>query len=123
MRSSPVGRRLTEAWDFRASGLPIATDMARIVGGHRTPVLAHAPLDRFRRSRRSSDISPMPKSNLALAAGREPVGSLALYRPWGSRRPRYTSRPTRQNLTIAGEQMACYQASLMVDERNFRAAP
>jgi hypothetical protein len=56
-----------------------------------------------------------------MAAGREPVGSLALY-GLGKTAMAIHGSVDAPNPTIAGEQMACYQAALMVDGRNFRAA-
>ncbi|HEX4144329.1 MAG TPA: hypothetical protein VHY91_12545 [Pirellulales bacterium] len=121
-RSLVAGRTaLAEAWDFRAEGLPMATDLARIVAAHRTTVLAQTPLDSFSPVSAQQRYFSYAQEQLALAAGREPIGSLALY---GLGKTAATIRGSADapNLTIAGEQMAYYQAALMVDGRNFRAA-
>ena len=121
-RSLVAGRTaLVEAWDFRASGLPMATDMARIVAAHRTPVLAQVPLESLSPVSAQQRYFTYAQEQLALAAGREPVGSLALY-GLGKTAAAVHGPADAPNLTIAGEQMACYQAALMVDDRNFRAA-
>jgi hypothetical protein len=120
-RALVAGRTtLIEAWDFRASGLPMATDMARIVAAHRTPVLAQTPLDSLSPVSAQQRYFTYAQEQLALAAGREPVGSLALY-GLGKTAAAVHGPADAPNLTIAGEQMACYQAALMVDDRNFRA--
>ncbi len=121
-RSLVAGRAaLVEAWDFRASGMPIATDMARIVAAHRTQVLAQVALESLSPVSAQQQYFTYAQEQLALAAGRQPVGSLALY-GLGKTAAAARDPADASNLTIAGEQMACYQAALMVDDRNFRAA-
>ncbi len=70
---------LVEAWAFRASGLPIATDMARIVAAHRTTVLAQASLESLSPVSAQQQYFTYAQEQLAMAAGHEPVGSMALY--------------------------------------------
>jgi hypothetical protein len=121
-RSLVAGRTaLVEAWDFRLNGLPMATDMARIVAAHRTAVLAQVPLESLSPVSAQQRYFSYAQEQLALAAGREPVGSLALY-GLGKSAAAVRGPSDAPSMTIAGEQMAYYQAALMVDGRNFRAA-
>ncbi|HTU24409.1 MAG TPA: hypothetical protein VMF30_03355 [Pirellulales bacterium] len=121
-RALVAGRTaLDEAWDFRIGGLPIGTDLGRIIAAHRTQLLVGAPLDTLSPVLAQQRYFSYAQEQMALAAGREPVGSLALY-GLGKSAPQVHHSTDAPNLTIAGEQMACYQAALMVDSRNFRAA-
>jgi tetratricopeptide (TPR) repeat protein len=111
---------LTEAWDFRAEGLPKATDMKRIVAAHRTPVLAQVAIESLSPVAAQQRYFSYAQEQLAVAAGKEPVGSLALY-GLGKSAPALHGQAAAPNLTVAGEQMACYQAAILVDDQNFRA--
>jgi tetratricopeptide (TPR) repeat protein len=110
---------LKEATDFsRQDALGTPVDVARVVRGHRTPILKD-----------ESDVSPLAaaqryynyaQEQLSAAAAKDPAGSMALY-GLGRSVLGLKNQNTR-SLDKAAQAMAFYQAALMSDAKNFRAA-
>lgn len=110
---------LKEARDFsRQDTLATPIDVARVVRGHRTPIL-----------KSGSNVSPLAaaqryynygQEQLSAAAATDPAGSMALY---GLGRSVLGLRnQDARSLDKAAQAMAFYQAALMSDAKNFRAA-
>jgi tetratricopeptide (TPR) repeat protein len=113
---------LEESHDFvqnRSLGKPF--DLARVVGGHKTPILKSATLERLAPMVAAQRYYTYAQEQLAAAAGLEASGSQALF---GLAKTtiaigQSTSAP---GLEIRGQATALYQAAFMADGRNFRAA-
>jgi tetratricopeptide (TPR) repeat protein len=112
---------LKEANDFVRQNAELRNlDVARLVAGHKTTVL------------KDEDVTDMPptvaagyyyeyaKNQLADAVGRETTGSIALY---GLGKIIVAGAgPNSQQLEYTGPAMALFQAALISEPRNFRAA-
>ena len=96
VRSSRAARLWSKLGIFGPVGLPMATDMARIVAAHRTAdARTSCRSIRCLRSRRSSAISAMPKSNLRW----RPAASRSVRWPcmgWERQPPRCAVRSMRR---------------------------
>ena len=120
-RALAAGRTaLTEAWDFHADGVPRNIDLARIVAAHRTRVLADLPLDSLSPITAQQHYFSFAQEQLALATGNDPAASMALF-GLAKTAAVIHGAANAGNMTVAGEQMACYQAALIADNRNFCA--
>lgn len=114
---------LDEADDFaaRASGLTSEVDLSRIVISHQTPVLKNAPLKNMSCSAAMSRYLTFAQEQLAGCSRGIPDGSAALY---GLGRlyavPEAMHGPV--DATRGAKSVALYQAALLVDSRNYRAA-
>ena len=96
-------------------------DVAFLVQSHRTPIL---------KGNRVGGLTPMAaqgryytyaQEQLAAAAGREPVGSIALY-GLGKVTAHMASAGKSKRLEGGGQAMTYFQAALLCDPNNFRAA-
>lgn len=120
--STALGAGLTalkEASEFsRQTSLGTPVDVSRIVAGHRTPILkgteVSSPLIAAQRYYNYA------QEQLAAAAAKDPAGSLALYGL--GRTVLGLSHNQVRSLDSTAQAMALYQAALMADARNFRAA-
>jgi hypothetical protein len=110
---------LNEAGDFsRQDKLATPVDVARVVKGHRTPILKD-----------ESEVSPLAaaqryynyaQEQLSAAAATDPAGSMALYGL--GRSILGMKNQESRSLGNTAQAMAFYQAALMADAKNFRAA-
>jgi hypothetical protein len=112
---------LAEARDFAAHGAAAPVDIVRIVAGHRTPVLKAENLRQYSPVTAQQRYYTYAQEQLALAAGDEPAGSMALY-ALGKSAPQVRRSSASGPFAALGEQVACFQAALMADGKNFRAA-
>jgi hypothetical protein len=113
---------LEESGDFlRRRSAGRQPDIARIVSGHKTPILKRAPLDRLSPTAAAERYATYAQEQLAGAAAGHAAASTALFGlgkiavALGSANP---ARRAESTLHAA----ALYRAALMVDARNFRAA-
>lgn len=110
---------LKEATDFsRQDALGTPIEVARVVRGHRTPIL-----------KAENDVSPLAaaqryynygQEQLSAAASKDPAGSMALYGL--GRSVLGLKNQDSRSLDKTAQAMAFYQAALMSDAKNFRAA-
>ena len=114
---------LDEAEDFvpRGSRLEADLDVPGIVAGHRTTVLKDAsvggvlPMDAVRR------YLTFAQDQLAVAAGGEVAGSMALH-AMGKLHAAVASRQGVDGRLAEPAAVTCYQASLLVCQRNYMAS-
>lgn len=108
---------LEEAEAFRPTGSRVEGDLelAALIAGHSTPVLKEAEAARITASAAARQYRRYAQEQLAMAAGHEPVGSLALY-GLGRLHSTDTSTDTRHRAA------AHFAAAALVDQRNFLAA-
>lgn len=118
-------RAMEEAGDFASSGSSLEgnVNISLIVASHRTPVLKNYGDD-------LKQITPMvatqryfqfAQQRLADACGNQPVASRALF-AWGKVVMAEASKRGNDGPLTETQGMALYQAALMVDARNQRAA-
>ena len=114
---------LDEADDFAAHGASASSDgdVARIVAGHQTPVLKDAPLSGISCTAAMSRYLTFAQEQLAGCTAGIPAGSAALYGLGKIYRvPESMHGPA--DPTHGAKAVALYQAALLVDSRNYRAA-
>ncbi len=112
---------LVEARQFSDGGLAAEVDLGRLVATHRTPVLKHEPLERLSPVVAQQRYYTFAQEQLALAAGGQPSAAPALY-GLGKSAPQVRRGATPGSLAAVGEQVACYQAALLADERDYLSA-
>ncbi|MFV2069734.1 MAG: tetratricopeptide repeat protein, partial [Pirellulales bacterium] len=116
-------RALQESDDFVPRGLDLETelDLAGIVAIHRTPIL---------KDRSASELTSLialrhyytyAQQQLAAAAGREPVGSMAFYGLARVETALGRQEPNRHP-AASPKAITLHQASLLVDQHNYAAA-
>lgn len=112
---------LKEANDFADPNVGFGeSEIARLVAGHKTTVLKDADVTDMPPTIAAQYYYSYAKEQLALAVGRETIGSIALY---GLGKVIIAGAgPNAQQLEYAGPAMALYQAALMAEPHNFRAA-
>ncbi len=110
---------LTEARDFVASS-PADLDVARLVRGHQTPVLKQRNLSDMPPALAAQYYYGFAKEHLAAGVGRETVGSIALY-GLGKIIIAGAGRNAQQ-MEFTGPAITLYQAALICEPQNFRAA-
>ncbi len=110
---------LKEAHDFVAPSRS-EIDVVRLVAGHRTPVLKQANVTDLPPTLAAQYYYGYAKEHLAAGVGRETVGSIALY---GLAKILVAGAGhNAQQLEFTGPAMALYQAALICEPQNFRAA-
>jgi len=102
----PVGKRL---------------DVARIVSGHKTPILKDPPYNRLAPTLAAERYCSYAQEQLAAATATEPDASMALFGLGKVAIAQGTLSPARR-LESTAQATALYQAALLADSRNFRAA-
>jgi tetratricopeptide (TPR) repeat protein len=108
---------LKEAGEFNAPG---EVDVRRLVSGHKTPVLKQYDVSDLPPTLAAQHYYNYAKEQLALGVGRETVGSIALY---GLAKIVIAGAGANaQQLEYTGPAMALYQAALICEPQNFRAA-
>lgn len=95
-------------------------DVARIVAGHKTKILGDADLVDMPPTVAAGYYYDYAREQLAMAIGQQTVGSIALYGL--GKIIVIGAGPNSQALEYTGPAMALYQASLMAEPENFRAA-
>ncbi len=110
---------LKEANDFVKAGAA-TTDISRIVASHKTPILKGQNVSDLPPTLAAQHYYDYAKVQLATGIGRETVGSIALY---GLGRIIVGGAgPNAQHLEFTGPAMTLYQAALICEPQNFRAA-
>ncbi len=113
---------LREANDFGARrSVTQEVDVAFLAESHRTPVLKGARAEGLTPMAAQGRYYTYAQEQLAAAAGMEPVGSMALY-GLGKVTALMPSAGKLNQLECTGQAMACFQAALLCDPNNFRAA-
>ncbi len=114
---------LDEADDFapQSSGLLSDEDLARIVAGHQTLLLKTAKLDGMSRSAAMSRYLTLAQEQLAGCIAGVPAGSAALF-GLGKIYSVPASMHGPADRTHGAKSVAIYQAALLADGRNYRAA-
>lgn len=113
---------LAESHDFvRQRPVGKKVDLARLVSGHKTPILKNSALDRLAPTVAAGRYYTYAQEQLAGAAAGEACGSQALF---GLGRVTISIAEAHHvpRLESNGQAMSLYQAALMADARNFRAA-
>lgn len=116
-------RALAEADSFSPVGSQLEADMnlASVVAGHRTPVLKQADLQSITPLVALQRYYTFAQERLAQAGGQEPASSAALYGLGKLTTVMAQQSPDERRLH-GPKAMALYQAALMVDANNHRAA-
>ena len=110
---------LKEAHDFVAP-TSAEIDVVRLVAGHRTPVLKQLNVSDLPPTLAAQYYYSYAKEHLAAGVGRETVGSIALY---GLAKILIAGAGhNAQQLEFTGPAIALYQAALISEPQNFRAA-
>ncbi len=110
---------LKEATEFVKPGSG-ASDITRIVAGHKTPILKGLDVSDLPPSLAAQHYYDYAKVQLSNGIGRETVGSIALY---GLARIIVAGAGANsQQMEYTGPAMALYQAALICEPQNFRAA-
>jgi tetratricopeptide (TPR) repeat protein len=113
---------LKESADFvRQNTAHPNIDAARIVAGHKTPILKAAPAARLTPMFAAQSYYNFVQEQLAGAAAQDPGSSMALYGLGKIAIASASANKTRQ-LEYTAQAMALCQAALMADPNNFRAA-
>jgi tetratricopeptide (TPR) repeat protein len=95
-------------------------DITRVVAGHKTPILKNLDVSDLPPSLAAQHYYDYAKVQLAGGIGRETVGSIALY---GLGRIIVAGAGANaQQMEYTGPAMALYQAALICEPQNFRAA-
>ncbi|HVW39534.1 MAG TPA: hypothetical protein VHB99_19585 [Pirellulales bacterium] len=114
---------LEEAEDFvpRGSNVEADLDVGLLVRGHRTPVMKDAPPAKLTALAAQQKYYTFAQEQLAIAAGHEEAGSMALF---GLGKAYGTLGAQRSLQTVAAEPkaMVYHQAALAVDAGNYLAA-
>jgi tetratricopeptide (TPR) repeat protein len=113
---------LEESRDFlRRRGAGRQPDVARIVNGHKTPILKRAAVDRLSPTVAAERYATYAQEQLAGAAAGHAAASTALF-GLGKIAVALASANPAQRAESTLHAAAFYRAALMVDARNFRAA-
>lgn len=113
---------LAESGDFvRRRPVGKQIDIARIVSGHKTPILKNGTLDRLVPTLAAQRYYTYAQEQLAAAAAGEAHASTALF-GLGKAAVALGEGSPAQRLEGTAQAMVLYQAALMADARNFRAA-
>lgn len=113
---------LDESDDFvRQRRIGRKLDVERVVAGHKTPVLKDADLERLSPTVAAQRYYTYAQEQLAAAAARQPCGSRALFGLGKLALAAARNNPAEQ-LRGRAEAMVYYQAALLTDANNGRAA-
>ncbi|MBI3837948.1 MAG: tetratricopeptide repeat protein [Planctomycetia bacterium] len=113
---------LRESADFvRQNTANPDVDAARIIAGHKTPILKSARTPELTAMFAAQAYYNYAQEQLAAAAAQDPGSSMALY-GLGKIAMLSAGVNKSQQLEHTAQAMSCYQASLMADPNNFRSA-
>lgn len=113
---------LAESSDFlRRPPLGKQLDVARIVSGHKTPILKNAALDRLAPTVAAQRYYAYAREQLAAAAAGEADASMALFGLAEAAIAVGVGSPSR-HLESTAQAIVLYQAAVMADPMNYRAA-
>jgi len=114
---------MKEAQDFipAAGKLEGDLDLPSIVAGHRTPVLKDVPLEKLQAMRAMKQYFTFAQEQLAVAAGQEVSGSVAL-EALGKLHATLAGKQIPEIAVPATKAIAFFQASILVCPRNYMAA-
>jgi tetratricopeptide (TPR) repeat protein len=114
---------MKEAQDFIPAGgkLEGELDLPPLVAGHRTPVLKHVPPEQLQAMRALKQYFTFVQEQLALAAGQEVSGSMAL-RALGKLHAALAGKPNPDIVAPEAKAIVFFQAALLVCPRNYMAA-
>jgi tetratricopeptide (TPR) repeat protein len=114
---------LEEAEDFvpRGSNVEADLDVGVMVRGHRTPVLKDSPAGELVAVTAQQHYYTYAQEQLALAAGREEAGSMALF-GLGKTYGTLATQQSPQSVAPEPKAMVFHQAALTVDGGNYLAA-
>lgn len=116
-------RALEESDDFvpRGSRVEADVDVASLITAHRTPVLKDVPAEELTLLKARQRYYTYAQQQLALAAGHERSGSMALY---GLARVQMSqvAADASSQATATPKAMSLHQAALLVDGDNYMAA-
>jgi tetratricopeptide (TPR) repeat protein len=114
---------LEEADDFlpASGGMGQIRDLRAIVAGHTTPVLQGHPVEMLTPMEALQRYLTYAQEQLAVAVGQEAAGSAALY-GLGKLYAALGDQPALSLKAAQPKAMVFYQAALLVDPRNYRAA-
>jgi tetratricopeptide (TPR) repeat protein len=114
---------MQEAQDFIPVGgkLEAELDLPPIVAGHRTPVLKEAPVEQLPAMRALKEYLTFAQKQLALAAGQEVSGSMALG-ALGKLHAALAGKATQEIAAPEAKAVAFFQAAILVCPKNYMAA-
>ena len=114
---------MKEAQDFipAAGKLEGELDLPPIVAGHRTPVLKNVPPDQLQSMRALKQYFTFAQEQLALAAGQEVSGSVALG-ALGKMHAALAGKPNPEIVAPEAKAIVFFQAAILVCPRNYMAA-
>jgi hypothetical protein len=114
---------MKEAQDFIPAGgkLEGELDLPPIVAGHRTPVLKNVPPDQLQAMRALKQYFTFAQEQLAVAAGQEVSGSMALG-ALGKIHAALAGRPNPEIVAPEAKAIVFFQAAILVCPRNYMAA-
>lgn len=114
---------MKEAQDFipAAGKFEGELDLPPIVAGHRTPVLKTVPADQLQSMRALKQYFTFAQEQLALAAGREVSGSIALG-ALGKLHAALAGKPNPEIVAPEAKAVTFFQAAILVCPRNYMAA-
>jgi len=126
LHSLALGAALTavkEAQDFLPAGgkLEAELDLPPIVAAHRTPVLKHVPREQLQAMRALKQYFTFAQEQLALAAGQEVSGSVALG-ALGKLHAALAGKPNPEIVVPEAKAIVFFQAAILVCPRNYIAA-
>lgn len=116
-------RALTESEDFVCRGSDVFTsrDVERIALAHKTPVMHQARPEEYSALIAQQRYYTYAQEQFAIAGGRQPAASIALYglgKIYGALETTGSSRL----VALEPKAMVCHQAALLIDQRNYMAA-
>ena len=114
---------MKEAQDFIPAGgkLEGELDLPPLVAGHRTPVLKHVPPEQLQAMRALKQYFTFAQEQLALAAGEEVSGSMALG-ALGKMHAALAAKPNPDIVAPEPKAIVFFQAAILVCPRNYIAA-
>jgi len=114
---------MKEAQDFIPAGgkLEGELDLQPIVASHRTPVLKNVSPEQLQAMRALKQYFTFAQQELALAAGQEVSGSMALG-ALGKMHAALAGKPNPEIVAPAAKAMVFFQAAILVCPRNYMAA-
>ncbi len=114
---------MKEAQDFIPAGgkLEGELDLPPIVAGHRTPVLKNVPPEQLQAMRALKQYFTFAQEQLALAAGQEVSGSVALS-ALGKMHAALAGKPNPEIVAPEAKAIVFFQAAILVCPRNYMAA-
>jgi len=126
MHSQALSAALTamkEAQDFIPAGgkLEGELDLPPLVASHRTPVLKHVPPQQLQAMRALKQYFTFAQEQLALAAGQELSGSVALG-ALGKMHAALAGKPNPEIIAAEAKAIVFFQAAILVCPRNYTAA-